>query len=195
MAVPISWVSGIFWLFSAGKPLSGIIPTKFLALGGGVRFFCGRGGWKCQFYFYGRGDFSDWKSGKDHPTYTYVKDSGHHRFLNLIHFFATFSWISVLADTNTHTWSISWLVKSNSILNTNTEKDYASWCPIFWPFLRRSARAPTIKSARGNVAIQGVFSTIKRAVRSPLRGARSPYGAIRSPYGAIRSPYGPLLIV
>ena len=34
------------------------MPIKFLALGGVVGFFR-RGGWKCQFYFYGRGDFSD----------------------------------------------------------------------------------------------------------------------------------------
>ena len=37
------------------------MPIKFLVLGwgGGVLGIFGRGGWKCQFYFYGRGDFSD----------------------------------------------------------------------------------------------------------------------------------------
>ena len=35
------------------------MPIKFLLLGGGGRGFFGRGGWKCRFYFYGRGDFSD----------------------------------------------------------------------------------------------------------------------------------------
>ena len=34
------------------------MPIKFLLLGGGVLVFL-EGGWKCQFYFYGRGDFSD----------------------------------------------------------------------------------------------------------------------------------------
>ena len=71
---------------------------------------------------------------------------------------------------------------------------YASWGPIFWPLLRSSARAPTIKAVKGTVAIKA-FSTIKRAVRSPYSGVRSPYGAIGSPYGGIRSPCGPLLIV
>ena len=33
------------------------MPIKFLLLGGGVLGFSRRGGWKCQFYFYGRGDF------------------------------------------------------------------------------------------------------------------------------------------
>ena len=38
------------------------MPTKFLLLGGGgggVMVFWKGGGWKCQFYFYGRGDFSE----------------------------------------------------------------------------------------------------------------------------------------
>ena len=36
------------------------MPIKFLLLGGGggVGVSC-KGGWKCQFYFYGRGDFSE----------------------------------------------------------------------------------------------------------------------------------------
>ena len=35
------------------------MPIKFLLLGGGggVLGFLRRGGWKCQFYFYGGGDF------------------------------------------------------------------------------------------------------------------------------------------
>ena len=37
------------------------MPIKFLLLGGVLGFFR-RGGWKCQFYFYGRGDFSDSKT-------------------------------------------------------------------------------------------------------------------------------------
>ena len=32
------------------------MPIKFLLLGGGLGFL-GRGGWKCQFYLYGHGDF------------------------------------------------------------------------------------------------------------------------------------------
>ena len=39
---------------------------------------------------------------------------------------------------------------------------YASWGPIFWPFLRNSARDLTIKAVRGTVAIKA-FLTIKRA--------------------------------
>ena len=39
------------------------MPIKFLLLGGGgILGLLGRGGWKCQFYFYGRGDFSDLKA-------------------------------------------------------------------------------------------------------------------------------------
>ena len=39
------------------------MPIKFVLLGGGgVLGFLGRGGWKCRFYFYGRGDFSDLSS-------------------------------------------------------------------------------------------------------------------------------------
>ena len=34
---------------------------------------------------------------------------------------------------------------------------YASWGPEFWPFLRSSARALTIKAVRGAVATNGVF--------------------------------------
>ena len=33
---------------------------------------------------------------------------------------------------------------------------YASWAPIFWPFLKSSARALTIKAVRGTVAIKGI---------------------------------------
>ena len=36
---------------------------------------------------------------------------------------------------------------------------HACFVPKFWPFLRRSARAPTIKTAKGTVAIKGVFDT------------------------------------
>ena len=36
------------------------VAAKYPILGGGgVVGFLERGGWKCQFYFYGRGDFSD----------------------------------------------------------------------------------------------------------------------------------------
>ena len=35
------------------------MPIKFLFLGGGSGFFRRGGGWKSQFYFYGRGDFSE----------------------------------------------------------------------------------------------------------------------------------------
>ena len=34
------------------------MPIKFLLLGGVLGFFR-KGGWKCQFYFYGHGDFSE----------------------------------------------------------------------------------------------------------------------------------------
>ena len=55
MAAPILWASGIFWFFLPENPQ---LPIKFLLLGRGLGFL-GGGGWKCQFYFYGRGDFSD----------------------------------------------------------------------------------------------------------------------------------------
>ena len=48
---------------------------------------------------------------------------------------------------------------------------YASWGPILWPFLRSSARDPTIKAVRGTVAIKGAFSTIKRAPVPVTRGS------------------------
>ena len=35
------------------------MPIKFFLLGGDRVFFWKGGGWKCQFYFYGRGDFSE----------------------------------------------------------------------------------------------------------------------------------------
>ena len=44
----------IFWLFLQENPHT----HKILLLGGILGFFR-RGGWKCQFYFYERGDFSD----------------------------------------------------------------------------------------------------------------------------------------
>ena len=50
MAEPILWAPGILWFFLLENPHAHKIPP--------VVFF-GRGGWKCQFYFYGRGDFSD----------------------------------------------------------------------------------------------------------------------------------------
>ena len=55
MAALILWAPGIFWFFLLENPM----PIKFLLLGGGVLGFFRRRGWKCQFYFYGRGDFSD----------------------------------------------------------------------------------------------------------------------------------------
>ena len=56
MAAPISWAPGIFWFFLLETPM----PIKFLVLGGGgCSGFFFEGGWKCQFYVYGRGDFSE----------------------------------------------------------------------------------------------------------------------------------------
>ena len=56
MAAPILWAPGIFGFFL----LENAMPIKFLLLGGGVLgFFRRGGGWKCQFYFYGRRDSSD----------------------------------------------------------------------------------------------------------------------------------------
>ena len=55
MAVPILWAPGIFWFFL----LENTMPIKVLAVGGRFGFLGRGGGWKCQFYFYGRGDFSD----------------------------------------------------------------------------------------------------------------------------------------
>ena len=60
MAAPILWAPGIFWFFLLENPHAHKIP---LFRGGGVMGFFGRGGWKCQFYFYGRGDFSEQSSG------------------------------------------------------------------------------------------------------------------------------------
>ena len=51
MAAPILWAPGITRLFLLENPT----PIKFLVLGGGG--FLERGGWKCRYYFYGRGAF------------------------------------------------------------------------------------------------------------------------------------------
>ena len=51
MDAPILWAPGIFGLFLLENPHAHKIPPL-----GGVLFFF-EGGWKCQFYFYGRGDF------------------------------------------------------------------------------------------------------------------------------------------
>ena len=64
---------------------------------------------------------------------------------------------------------------------------YASPGPMFWPFLRRSARAPTNKAVRGTIAIK---ATNKRAVRSPYGAVCSPYRAVGSSYRVIGSRYG-----
>ena len=53
MAAPILWAPGIFVVLSAGKPPRPKNP-RFRG-----SWFFGRGG--CQFYFYGRGDFSDFR--------------------------------------------------------------------------------------------------------------------------------------
>ena len=63
MAAPILWAPGIFWLFCWKTRHAHKIP-RFRGGGGvGSRVFW-KGRWKCQFYFYGRGDFSEskWKS-------------------------------------------------------------------------------------------------------------------------------------
>ena len=46
---------------------------------------------------------------------------------------------------------------SHSVSQKVTRISYASWGPIFWPFLRSTARDTTIKAVRGAVAIRGNF--------------------------------------
>ena len=58
MAAPILWAPGIFGFFLQEKTP---MPIKFLLLGGGFWAFL-EGGVECQFYFYGRGDFSEFGS-------------------------------------------------------------------------------------------------------------------------------------
>ena len=61
MAMPILWAPGIFWFFLLENPHAHKIPPfregcwGFLEGGGGSHR-------KCQFYFYGRGDFSELRS-------------------------------------------------------------------------------------------------------------------------------------
>ena len=55
MAAPILWTPGIFGFFLLENPHAHKIPP-FRGGGVGVSW---NGGWKCQFYFYGRRDFSD----------------------------------------------------------------------------------------------------------------------------------------
>ena len=45
---------------------------------------------------------------------------------------------------------------------------YASWGPMFWPFLRSPARAPTIRAVRATVAIKNIFDN-SRGSRFLLR--------------------------
>ena len=60
MAAPILWAPGIFWFFLLENSHAHKIPPFRGGGGGGFWVFLeGGGGWKCQFYFYGRGDFSD----------------------------------------------------------------------------------------------------------------------------------------
>ena len=56
MAAPILRAPGIFWFFLLENAHAHKIPPLG---GGGCWHFLDGGGWKCQFYFCGRGDFSD----------------------------------------------------------------------------------------------------------------------------------------
>ena len=76
MAAPILWAPDIFWFFLLENPHAHKIPP--FRGGGGFWVFL-KGGWKCQFYFYGRGDFSDFlrpDSGQFSP---------HFRAISLLH--------------------------------------------------------------------------------------------------------------
>ena len=55
MAAPILWAPGIFWFFLLENPNAHKVPP---VRGGGAWVFLEGGVGKCQFYFYGRGDFS-----------------------------------------------------------------------------------------------------------------------------------------
>ena len=61
MAAPILWAPGIFGFFLLENPHAHKIPP----FRGGFWVFFRRGGWKCQFYFYGRGDFSVFFKSRD----------------------------------------------------------------------------------------------------------------------------------
>ena len=64
------------------------MPIKFLLLGGGFWVFLeGGGGWKCQFYFYGRGDFSSFCTGffKGFPSERRIYESTLVRQTNCSH--------------------------------------------------------------------------------------------------------------
>ena len=66
MAAPILWAPGLFWFFLLENPHAHKIPP-FGGGGGGVGVLLKGGGWKCQFYFYGRGDFSDKLTSQAYP--------------------------------------------------------------------------------------------------------------------------------
>ena len=72
---------------------------------------------------------------------------------------------------------------------------YANWGSIFWwPSLRRSPRAPTIKAIRGTLAIKAVSTTKRASVL--LAGGAVPLAGPSVPLTrGTCSPYGPLLIV
>ena len=54
LAAPILWAPGMFWFFLLENPHAHKIPPF---RGGFWVFLEEGGGWKCQFYFYGRKDF------------------------------------------------------------------------------------------------------------------------------------------
>ena len=77
MAAPILWAPGVLGLFLQES----LHPHKIVVLGGGgiffglgyFGFFFGGGGGKCQFYFYGRGDFPDYRERKISPKFSCVE--------------------------------------------------------------------------------------------------------------------------
>ena len=92
--------------------------------------------------------------------------------------------LTVLSFTQAHVYDAPFCNISRD--NCAIPLSYGSWGPIFSPFLRRSARAPTIKTIRGTMAIKGIFDNSKgrpfpsRGPPFPSRGPLFPSRGHRS---------------
>ena len=75
-------------------------------------------------------------------------------FRNFIGFFSHLPFCSL--NMQLQLWKF-WELFSLCSCSSGALQNYMSWGPLFWPFLRSPARAPTIKAMWGTVAIQGVF--------------------------------------
>ena len=66
--------------------------------------------------------------------------------------------VSRFVSASGHVSRFVWASRMHPPILRIGQRTYASWGPIFWPFLRSPVlRAPTIQAAKGTVAIEGIF--------------------------------------